>query len=158
MSGKRLLRSRTERMWGGVCGGFAEYFKVDPVLVRLVWIVFTIAAFPVGLVGYIVCLVVMPEAPIGAPSTAAASSGSDVGGPTPSAPMGSATPSGSGTHPGMVGGLILVVVGALLLLGNLELFDWGALRYLRWRYLWPMALIIIGIVMLLRALRPKPAR
>lgn len=156
MAGKRLMRSRTERMWGGVCGGFAEYFKVDPVLVRLVWIVFTIAAFPVGLIGYIVCLVVMPEAAIGAPATAAASSGAggaaapDAGGPAPSA--------ASSTHPGMVGGLILVVIGTLLLLGNLELFDWGILRYLRWRYLWPTALIIIGIVMLLRAMRPKPAR
>jgi len=152
-------------MWGGVCGGLAEYFKVDPVLVRLVWIVFTIAAFPVGLIGYIVCLVVMPEAPIGAPAAAAASSGAggtaapDAGGPSFAAAFaGSTAPSGSGTHPGMVGGLILVVIGTLLLLGNLELFDWGILRYLRWRYLWPTALIIIGIVMLLRAARPKPAR
>lgn len=156
MTEKRLTRSRTQRMWGGVCGGFAEYFKVDPVLVRLVWIVFTIAAFPVGLVGYIVCLVVMPEAPIGAHAASSGAGGAaspDVGTVPSIAIGGAATVS---AHPGMVGGLILVVIGTLLLLANLQLFDW-----LRWRYLWPTALIVIGLVMLLRAARlrrhPDPA-
>ncbi|MBC7335279.1 MAG: PspC domain-containing protein [Clostridia bacterium] len=34
---RRLFRSRAQRILGGVCGGFAEYFDVDVVLVRLLW-------------------------------------------------------------------------------------------------------------------------
>ena len=167
MPDKRLMRSRTQKMWAGVCGGFAEYFNVDPVLVRLVVVVFTLATIPVGLVGYIVCMIVMPEGPIAAPAAAAAGSPQDSG---MGAPEGSGAPApprsagatfvslqvGSGAHPGMIGGLILVIVGALLLMGNLDLFDWGFLRFLRWRYLWPTAMIAIGLWMLLRAARPKP--
>lgn len=169
MPDKRLMRSRTQKMWAGVCGGFAEYFNVDPVLVRLMVVVFTLAAFPVGLVGYIVCMIVMPEGPIAAPAAAGAGSPQDsgmgapgsAGGPAPpSAAMGGTTATvslgDSGAHSGMIGGLILVIVGALLLMGNLDLFDWGFLKFLRWRYLWPSALIAIGLWMLVRASRPKP--
>jgi phage shock protein C len=169
MPDKRLMRSRTQKMWAGVCGGFAEYFNVDPVLVRLVVVVFTLATFPVGLVGYIVCMIVMPEGPIAAPAAAAAGSSQDSGMGAPGSAGGPAPPSAamdgitatvslghSGAHSGMIGGLILVIVGALLLMGNLDLFDWGFLKFLRWRYLWPSALIAIGLWMLVRASRPKP--
>jgi len=169
MPDKRLMRSRTQKMWAGVCGGFAEYFNVDPVLVRLVVVVFTLATFPVGLVGYIVCMIVMPEGPIAAPAAAAAASPQDSGMGAPGSASGPAPPSAamggitatvslghSGAHSGMIGGLILVIVGALLLMGNLDLFDWGFLKFLRWRYLWPSALIAIGLWMLVRASRPKP--
>ena len=39
---KPLLRSRTDRRIGGVCGGLAEYFGADPTIVRLAWVVLTI--------------------------------------------------------------------------------------------------------------------
>ena len=167
MPDKRLMRSRTEKMWAGVCGGLAEYFDVDPVLVRLVVVVLTLAAPPVGLVGYIVCMIVMPEAPlVAAPhvaATAAATSmAAGVHDAVRSGPAVTAAAGGggdviaghAGVHPGMIGGLILVVVGTLLLMVNLDLFEWGLFRYLRWRYLWPSALIVVGAVMLLRAAKP----
>lgn len=36
---KRLFRSREDKVLGGVCGGMADYFKIDPVIVRILWIV-----------------------------------------------------------------------------------------------------------------------
>lgn len=39
-SAKKLYRSRTERMIGGVCGGLADHFQVDPTWIRLIFILF----------------------------------------------------------------------------------------------------------------------
>jgi phage shock protein C len=41
---KRLYRSRTDRKIAGVCGGIAAYFGIDPVIPRLIWVVFALAA------------------------------------------------------------------------------------------------------------------
>jgi phage shock protein PspC (stress-responsive transcriptional regulator) len=57
---KRLYRSTTDRMLGGVCGGVAEYFKVDPTLVRLAWILLTLA-WGAGLFLYIIAWIILPE-------------------------------------------------------------------------------------------------
>jgi phage shock protein C len=61
--GKRLYRSRTDRMIAGVCGGIAEYFDIDPTIVRIVAV---ILLFPGGLPGflpYIIFWIVVPEDP-----------------------------------------------------------------------------------------------
>ncbi|HHY39416.1 MAG TPA: PspC domain-containing protein [Clostridia bacterium] len=62
---KRLYRSRRNRLLGGVCGGIAEYFNVDPVLVRIIAIVIGLMTGPVGLVAYIVAWIIVPEPPLG---------------------------------------------------------------------------------------------
>jgi phage shock protein C len=59
---KKLMRSRDERMIAGVCGGIAEYFDVDPTVIRLAFIVGTLLGGP-GLIAYIVCLILMPLEP-----------------------------------------------------------------------------------------------
>ena len=56
---KRLQRSRTERMIAGVCGGIAEYFEVDPTLVRLVWVAVSLMA-GTGILLYVIMWVVTP--------------------------------------------------------------------------------------------------
>jgi len=58
----RLQRSRTERVIGGVCGGLAEYFNVDPVLVRVLLVVVTFLG-GAGLLLYLILWAVMPLAP-----------------------------------------------------------------------------------------------
>lgn len=60
-SEKKLTRS-TNKMLGGVCGGIAEYFEIDPTLVRICYAALTIfsAAFP-GILLYIVMLILMPQ-------------------------------------------------------------------------------------------------
>ncbi len=61
---KRLYKSRTNRMLAGVCGGIAEYFNVDPTLVRLAAVLLALfTAFFPGLIAYIICAVVIPDAP-----------------------------------------------------------------------------------------------
>lgn len=58
--GKRLYRSTKDRMVAGICSGLAEYFKIDPTLVRLLFVLFALAGGP-GLLAYIVLWIVVPE-------------------------------------------------------------------------------------------------
>ncbi len=62
MTTKRLYRSRTDRMLAGVCGGLAEYFNIDPVIIRVIAVVAALMAFG-GLLAYIILWIVVPEAP-----------------------------------------------------------------------------------------------
>ena len=59
---KRLYRSMNNKMIAGVCGGVAEYFGLDPALVRLGWIVFC-ALGGSGVLAYIIAAIVIPKAP-----------------------------------------------------------------------------------------------
>lgn len=61
---KRLYRSRTEKMIGGVCGGVAAYFGIDPTLVRVLWVAVTLFA-GLGILLYLILWVVMPQEPAG---------------------------------------------------------------------------------------------
>lgn len=63
-SNKRLYKSDREKMVAGVLGGIAEYFGIDPTLVRLGYVLLTLfsAAFP-GLIGYIVMCIVITGRP-----------------------------------------------------------------------------------------------
>ena len=60
---KRLYRSRKDRMIGGVCGGLAEYFNVDPVIVRAVAVLLLFPGGLPGLVPYLVLWIIVPEKP-----------------------------------------------------------------------------------------------
>lgn len=57
---KRLYKSNHDKKLDGVCGGIAEYFGIDPVLVRVAWIIFT-ACGGCGLIAYLICALVMPR-------------------------------------------------------------------------------------------------
>ncbi len=57
---KRLYRSESEKMIGGVCGGIAEYFKIDPVIVRLIAVAL-IFVNGIGLLAYLIGWVVIPR-------------------------------------------------------------------------------------------------
>ncbi|MBE0646446.1 MAG: PspC domain-containing protein [Bacteroidales bacterium] len=61
---RRLYRSRRDRIIGGVCGGLGEYFKVDPVLLRVLWAVMFFAG-GMGLLAYIIAWIIVPEEPVG---------------------------------------------------------------------------------------------
>ena len=60
MENKKLTKSSTEKRVAGVAGGIAEYFDIDPTLVRLVFVLLTIAGGP-GLPLYIILALVLPE-------------------------------------------------------------------------------------------------
>lgn len=57
---KRLCRSRVNKKIAGVCGGIAEYFNIDPTLVRLGWVLLSVLGGS-GLLAYIICAIIMPE-------------------------------------------------------------------------------------------------
>ena len=68
--GKRLHRSRVDRQIGGVCGGIARYFDVDPVLVRMAWVILAIVpgAIVLGVLAYLVAWLIIPEVEPGSES------------------------------------------------------------------------------------------
>ncbi len=63
---RHLYRSRRERLIAGVCGGIAEYFGIDPTVVRLIWVLLSLPTmgFP-GILAYIICWAVIPPEPAG---------------------------------------------------------------------------------------------
>lgn len=60
---KRLYRSRKDRVFGGVCGGIAEYLEVDPVVLRLIWAILTLISMGLGILAYVIAWVIIPEEP-----------------------------------------------------------------------------------------------
>ena len=56
----KLYKSNSNKMIAGVCGGIAEYFNVDPTLVRLGWVIFALFAGS-GLLAYIIFALVVPD-------------------------------------------------------------------------------------------------
>ena len=62
MEGKRLYKARGSRLVCGVCGGVAEYFNIDPTLVRLAFAALCLLK-GTGLILYIVAALVIPEPP-----------------------------------------------------------------------------------------------
>ncbi len=56
---ERLYRSKSNRVIAGVCGGFAEYFRIDPTIIRIIWILIGLAG--AGLPAYIIAAIIMPD-------------------------------------------------------------------------------------------------
>lgn len=59
-SPKRLYKISRGRIIDGVCGGIAEFFNVDPTIVRLLWILFAVCAGG-GIIAYILAAIIMPR-------------------------------------------------------------------------------------------------
>lgn len=117
-----LRRSRDDRVIAGVCGGLGRYLGVDPVLLRVAFVVLAIAGGG-GILLYIVSWILIPEERSGEP-------------------LGTTRPSGFDTTRLIVGGT-LIAVGTIMLL-NLSIPRFG-------KYLWPLALIAIGVAIVVQA-------
>ena len=59
---KKLYRVKNGSMFCGVCTGIAHYFGLDPTLVRLGWVLFSLLGGS-GVLAYIVCTIIIPEEP-----------------------------------------------------------------------------------------------
>lgn len=59
MESKKLMKSSSNRMICGVCGGFGEYFNIDPTIIRLLTVLLAFTSF--GVIFYIIAAVLMPE-------------------------------------------------------------------------------------------------
>lgn len=149
-------------MLGGVAGGLAEYFAIDPTLVRIIFVV-SLFAGGAGVLAYIILWIVVPEEPyaFAAPN---ASAGNAAGTETTSDTEGNTgTESGSSQENAQpnyqqyqqamaeqkhkrssIFGVILVVVGLLFLLDNF-------IPRIHFGDFWPLLLVAIGIGLLLNA-------
>ena len=59
MNGKKLYKSRDNRMISGVCAGIAEYFNMDPTIIRLAWVLFCVLGGS-GVLAYILSAIIIP--------------------------------------------------------------------------------------------------
>jgi phage shock protein PspC (stress-responsive transcriptional regulator) len=59
--GKKLKRSRTDRVFAGVCGGIGEYFNIDPVIIRIIWVLLAFMPGGPGFLAYLICALIIPE-------------------------------------------------------------------------------------------------
>jgi phage shock protein PspC (stress-responsive transcriptional regulator) len=62
MNGRKLYKSRTNRILCGVCGGIGEFFDIDPTLIRLLLVLLCCTGS--GLLAYIIAAIIIPEEPI----------------------------------------------------------------------------------------------
>lgn len=66
VSTKHLYRSQTHKVLAGICGGLGEYWTVDPVVLRLLWIFVTVfTGFAPGIIAYVLAIFVVPVKPEG---------------------------------------------------------------------------------------------
>ncbi|MBI3449106.1 MAG: PspC domain-containing protein [Acidobacteria bacterium] len=139
---RRLHRSTTEKKIAGVCGGLAEYFDVDPVFVRLAAIVPLFLGVPTPLI-YLVCWVALPQAP--------------AGGATPPGVL-DVTPERQRVDGAALAGVAILCTGVVLLLLNTGVLDWALFKWWRWRYLMPVMLILVGLLILAQAVATHRGR
>jgi phage shock protein C len=62
---KRLYRSTDDKMIAGVCGGLAEYFNVDPVIIRLIAVILVLPGGVPGILPYVIMWIIVPKRPAG---------------------------------------------------------------------------------------------
>jgi phage shock protein C len=132
---KKLYRSRTDSMIAGVCGGLAEYFDIDPTLVRLAAVALTLAGGS-GILAYLIFWFVIPQKTI---------ESSDTGVNSPAAAVGDDAPDGEHHTASIFIGVILVALGFLFLMGNIIKFAWFSFSKL-----WPLILIAIGALIVVK--------
>jgi phage shock protein C len=160
MEPKRLYRSITDRRISGVAGGLADYLSMDPLLVRLIFVILAIAGGG-GLLIYIILWIVTPEEPYslhqkqekpyteptpdsGEPISEESVYTQESGrkGP-PVTPASKPKSKGS-----VIGGLVLITLGALFLADEfIPRLDFGDL--------WPVILVVIGIGLLINAVSAR---
>jgi phage shock protein C len=119
-------------MIDGVCGGIAQYFDLDPTLVRIAWVILTLLGGS-GIILYIAAMIIMPKEPY---------PGSQYGQP----PQPQAGPSSRKNS--FFWGILLIVVGLFLFLDNIGLAFWKPWWWFNAEILLPVLLILAGVAFL----------
>jgi phage shock protein PspC (stress-responsive transcriptional regulator) len=152
---ERLYRSSTQRILGGVCGGLGEYFNIDPTIVRVVYAIITIATVVVlGAALYLLLWLIIPaEGSLGKSTRESlrenvddmALSARKIGDEVQATLRGASTGEPRRLEPAALAGLLLIGLGLLFLLGNLNLLGW-----FHWSRLWPLIIIVVGLLLLVK--------
>lgn len=144
---ERLYRSRGDKMIAGICGGMGEYFKIDPVIIRLV---FVILAFiqGIGIIAYILLWIIVPmegkEKPVKEVvkenireiAEEAQNWGKEAKERVKTPPENKSS---------FWFGVGILVLGLLILLANYNVLVWGAIFRL-----WPILLVLLGIYLMIK--------
>ena len=139
---KRLYRSRKEKMIAGVCGGLAEYFGIDPVFVRALFII-AVFAEGIGLIAYIILWIIAPiEDQFDQRYAAAAPEG------PPEPPQKTDPEKLRNRNIGI--GIVLIALGAIFLTDNI--FSW-----VEFGIILPVLIIAIGAYILFSATKKSDA-
>lgn len=151
---KRLYKSNKDKMFAGVCGGIAEYFDIDPVIVRLLFVIF----FFIGgaaILAYLVGMIILPQSPVGAASETVSPTTSTSPPPADTAAASNKPAPASQNNAPLVIGILLVAVGAFFLMGNIP-FLRSSYWWLRWHLkdiIVPAIFIGIGAALLINSRR-----
>ena len=137
---QKLRRSRDSRFIFGVAGGLAEFFDVDPILVRTGWVLLTMATVGIAALLYIVLAAIVPDSEQPAPEEVESMNHDS------SAKSESAIKIGFNAIR-TVSGISLVVIGMITLLSELD-----AIGSIRWDIVWPATVILVGVTILLPSL------
>lgn len=155
---KRLYRSRKNRVIAGVCGGLGEYFEVDPVLIRVVFIALTFLN-GAGIILYLILAVIIPKEPVSEKEAeiekekepakkiaeSARKAAEDLAEDVKSLSKELKEEGSWLSEKRNLLALALIILGIILLL---EIsIPWFAVS---WRFFWPALLIIIGIYIILK--------
>jgi phage shock protein C len=132
---QQLLRRSRDRVIAGVCGGLGRYLGIDPVLVRIAALLLLFAS-GVGILLYIIGWIAIPE-------EAGEAGDAGVAGAQPVRDV----DEGERTRGAVVLGLAFVALGIFFLLDE----AWP--DFLSWEYVWPVALIAVGLAIVLRGRR-----
>lgn len=147
---KKLYRSVTDKMLGGVCGGLAEYFSIDPVIVRLIFVLAVIFGGS-GILAYIILWIIIPQKPFiftqynsNQPSGDSQTSGEEKKSENPEFNMSSLNVNKIQSNRSLYAGAFLILLGGIFLLDNfVPHFHFGDF--------WPLVLIGLGIAIILNA-------
>ncbi len=160
MESKRLYRSLADRKFAGVAGGLGEYFVMDPLLIRLAFVILALAGGG-GVLIYLVLWIVTPENPVRfQPFTPQPPQEHETPQPDPTGQPGENPVNPGNFNPvsipetrkrrkgGLIGGLVLITLGVLFLADEL-------IPQVNFGDLWPVILIVIGIGLLLRTVTER---
>lgn len=139
---RRLYRSRTDTVIGGVAAGLATYLNTDPAIVRVGWVVLALATNGLGVLAYLVCWVAIPEEPKVAVEPEIGPDG------TPMPVVETAPVERREGRAGVVVGVGLVLLGAWFLVREY-------LPPINWNLIWPVVLIGIGALILITSSRRR---
>jgi phage shock protein C len=142
---RRLYRCRDNRRLAGVAAGVAEFFDLDPTLVRVLWFL-SIFVGGLGVLLYVGLAIIVPLEPLSGDAATQ---------------EGVVTPEGAGhahAHTNRGSGRVMTVLGIVLIFfGTLALVDALLPGWTHsWRYLWPVFLVGIGILLIAAAVRREP--
>lgn len=141
---RKLYRSQTDRMISGVCGGLGGYLDVDPTIIRIAAVILALITgiIPI-LIAYIVAAIVVPleTSRVVSPGDTLPDNADEI--KNVAKEEESVTEDETGHQRRHWVGIILIVLGAVFLLGNLNIF-WIPWPWLNWGLLWPLILIATG--------------